>query len=994
MIRILTIIFFATCALVLSVPTAVANDTAELMSRAKTLLEHRRWSDARHEYMRLAESVSSQDESVRQQVEFGLTVCAVNLDDNIAEQRMLDFLSRYPGSVHAAEVNFLLALYYCEQEKFDKARVALKKVPYNSLTAENRERYDIRMGYAEFVAGNHDVACEYFARVPAKSQYRDHAVYYSAYIHYSKGQYDEAYNGFASLRESEAYGKVVPYYIYQLEFARANYKYVARESEALISAAAQSERPALMRIAAESWYRLENYNKSLYYMQSYVKAGGDMGRVENYILGYSAYRTTDYTTATESLKKVCTGNDELAQNASYHLADCYLRRGDKRNAIHAFAMAADDLYTNEVAEDALFNYGKLLFETGGGTFNEAVNVLTRYVTRYPSSPRTTEARELLIAAYYNTKDYDAAYKAIRSFPSPDGSMKTALQKITYFKGLEAFSEGKYEEARLALEESKEVGVSPKYNALCAFWLGEIAYAEGRYSDALSLYNQYLKRAPRGEREYKMALYNVGYTHLALDDAAQAQRSFEGFLWLYKERDAYRADGFNRLADAQYVQRDYAAAVKSYEGAVSLGTSHSDYALYRRALSLGLLGKTEPKIAALKQVASSESSDYADDAAYELGRTYVALQRYSEGATHLEKFTSANPSSPFCLPSKLDLGLIYLNLGDADRSLKAYDEVINAAPQSQMAKDAMHSVREIYVSKGDVDGYFKYAKRTGVECDLSAMTRDSLSYRAAEKSYLASRNEDAVRQLTSYLESFPKGYYVDDALYCLSDCYLKEGETFGAIERMKQLVERPRNRHTLTVTDRLAEVTFDSGMYAESASAARSLYDLVEGAAERSAAARRYVDAVLARNDDDATSAMVEELMAMTDVEEPVRRRAQFASAKVLRKRGERDAANVIFAELSTSTADAVGAESAYEMICAAYDKGEVEDAENRVYALADSKTPHTYWLGKAFILLGDIYVGKGDLFQARATYQSVVDGYSPADDGIVDEAKERIKKLG
>ena len=43
--------------------------------------------------------------------------------------------------------------------------------------------------------------------------------------------------------------------------------------------------------------------------------------------------------------------------------------------------------------------------------------------------------------------------------------------------------------------------------------------------------------------------------------------------------------------------------------------------------------------------------------------------------------------------------------------------------------------------------------------------------------------------------------------------------------------------------------------------------------------------------------------------------------------------------------------------------------------------------------LGDIYRDTGDDFQARATYQSVVDGYTPANDGIVDEARERIANL-
>jgi hypothetical protein len=52
-----------------------------------------------------------------------------------------------------------------------------------------------------------------------------------------------------------------------------------------------------------------------------------------------------------------------------------------------------------------------------------------------------------------------------------------------------------------------------------------------------------------------------------------------------------------------------------------------------------------------------------------------------------------------------------------------------------------------------------------------------------------------------------------------------------------------------------------------------------------------------------------------------------------------------------------------------------------------------YWHAKIFILLGDTFAKIDNTFQARATYQSIVDGYSPKDDGIVAEAKERISKL-
>lgn len=77
--------------------SAAAESQQVLLDRAKSLLEHGRYADARHEYMRLKLDSKAANEDIVQQVEYGLTVCAVRLDDNIAEQRMKSFLTRYPG---------------------------------------------------------------------------------------------------------------------------------------------------------------------------------------------------------------------------------------------------------------------------------------------------------------------------------------------------------------------------------------------------------------------------------------------------------------------------------------------------------------------------------------------------------------------------------------------------------------------------------------------------------------------------------------------------------------------------------------------------------------------------------------------------------------------------------------------------------------------------------------------------------------------------------
>ena len=303
-----------------------------------------------------------------------------------------------------------------------------------------------------------------------------------------------------------------------------------------------------------------------------------------------------------------------------------------------------------------------------------------------------------------------------------------------------------------------------------------------------------------------------------------------------------------------------------------------------------------------------------------------------------------------------------------------------------------SVREIHVSTGDVDAYFAYAEKAGVECDLSQMARDSLSFESAQKLYVAGRTAEAVTPLENYVATFPKGYYLNDALFYLSDCYLKIEKYDEAVTTMFALAERPVSQYTLRTLDKLSQFTFEQGRYEDSAKAYRKLYDVETQEPLRNEAMSGYVKAVKAYANDDQLVAMADDVLAQEFAGESAVRESRYAKAQVLRKRGD-DAAIELWRALSADVRHAEGAEAAYLIVENEYKAGNMDEAEKLVYAFADKNTPHSYWLGKAFILLGDIYRSKGDMFQARATYQSVADGYTPTDDGIVDEAKARIALL-
>ena len=964
------------------------------LERAISLYDLGHWIEARTEFQRVREGLSAvHDRFHIEKIDYYLALCDSQLKLSDAEGRMKRYLAEYGGSAYANDVQFGLGAHYCMVGDDVKAEMELKKVDYRTLSPAQKDQYDLRMGYMAFKRGDYPDAERYFSRIVPTSEYADHATYYKSYMAYARGDYDVARNGFTSLTQSPLYRDLMPYYLMQIDFKSGNYRAVVNSGDALMQNTTEEHALQIRRMMAESWFQLDDYEGAVKYMNAYKSSGGKMGRLENYIMGYSLHRQTLYADALPYLRETCGADDMLTQNASYHLADCYLRSGDKSNAMRSFAMASSAAYDKDIAEDALFNYGKLQYELGGGVFNEAINVLGRYIELYPRSPRTEEARKLLIAAYYNSHNYAEAYDAIKSLPNPDGDALLALQKIAYFNGLESYMDGDLEAAEASLSESMSVGSNAKYNALASLWLGEIAYAKGETGVAMQRYRNFIARAPKTGEEYAMAQYNLGYCYFNSQNMPSAAEAFDKFLSSRSKRDSYRADAYNRRGDVHYSNREFAEAIACYDNAISINTAEKYYAQYQRAITLGVQNKRQEKIQNLQRIVQTNRGDFVDAATYELGKTYIAEEQYKEATRVLERFVGQYPNSPYRSQALSDLGLSYMNLGQRDKALHYYDQVVQSAPQSAQSKSALQGIREIYMEQGNADAYFDYAQRMGMEGNMSQMARDSLSYAAAQKLYLANKTQEATVSFQNYLSNYPKGYYRNDALFFLSDCHVRDGRDAEAIETLTELSQQGHTQYSERVLDKLSSMCYKSERWEQAAMAYRSLYDEASTSAAKTNAASGYVASTLKYADDTGIMAMADDVEKMSDVNDVARRKARYAKATILLREGKEPQAMDIFKTLSAEVKSAEGAEARYRMIEAEYKAKHYDKAENMVYAFSDSKTPQNYWLAKAFILLGDIYMSRGDSFQARATYQSVVDGYSPADDGIVEEAKSKIAKM-
>jgi TolA-binding protein len=875
-----------------------------------------------------------------------------------AGERLQELLERYPASPWTGEARFRAGTFYHDSGENDRALRLLAGVNPRRLARDDRDELYFKRGHSLFVAGAVEDARAELGMVSREGDYRPHADYYIAYMDYAAGNYAAAKPAFAALAQNPAYATIIPYYLLQIEFSEGNWRYVAERAERLIPQTTMPRRAEIAGMAAQSWFNLGEYDRALRNVEEYQQMGGAMSRSEHYTAGYSLYRAGRYSEAADHLARATGADDALSQNSSYHLADIYLHLGDPQRAMQSFSIAAASGADAAIAEDALFNYGKLLFETGGGRFNEAINVLTRYIATYPgSSERTRETRDLLIAAYYNSRDYQAAYEAITAHPDPDNNVRAALQKITYFRALEQWQAGEAIEALRLLDISSRNRYNAKYTALAAFWQGEILYSQGDFRGAIPRYEEYVKLSPSNEVENRLARYNLGYANFNLQNWGASRRWFDDFLTRHTARDSYRADAFNREGDISHAERQYWDAIESYDAAAAVGTPERYYSAYQRAMMLGLVDRPDRKIESLQAIINAGQGDYVETATYELGRYYISRDRYSDGARTLTGFIARYPASAHYLPALSNLGLAYLNMGDRTRSMTYYKMIVERAPFSREAQDAMAGIRGLYVDAGDVDGYFAYARQAGAPTDVGEAQRDSLTFAAAERIYLSGDAARAIPALENYVRGDARGHYIPTAVGYLSGLY------------------------------------FAAGRWGDAADAYKRGASLATDASSRGRALEGYVASVIATKDGARIKAMADEVAGVADTPQKSRVDAAFAKAGVLRSEGRGAEAIDIYRTLAVDPTTAAGAESAFRVIEHLYEAGEYRRAEEAVFAFSQTDTPHGYWLGEAFLTLGDIYVREGDTFQARATYQSIVDGYSPANDGIVAAAKERIANL-
>ena len=388
------------------------------------------------------------------------------------------------------------------------------------------------------------------------------------------------------------------------------------------------------------------------------------------------------------------------------------------------------------------------------------------------------------------------------------------------------------------------------------------------------------------------------------------------------------------------------------------------------------------------------SEYGDDALYEIARAWLMLENNAKTIETFDRLITTYPNSSLAPKAQLESGLVYFNQKNYTKAIPEFKKVVSDYPGSEEADVALESLETIYVEQNEVDDYLNYTRSLGRNTgDNNSAREDSISFVAAEKQYMNAGFEGAVRSLSSYLNKYcPGGKFCSLALYYLADSYYRTKDKENALTTYNKLLNMPGNPYMEEASLRSAEIAFDKKDYSSALVYFKKLQTVAQTTENSNIARLGILRCSYFLNNHAETEKIATEILSDPKTPEAVKSEAKLNRAKARAQQNKLTDALKDLKEITIDTRTSIGAEAKFTLADVLFKLNRLNEAETEVLDFAKKGTPYQYWLASSFIVLADVYIQKGDDFQAKQYLLSLQKNYT-VDDDIQPKINSRLTAI-
>jgi TolA-binding protein len=982
--RLFIFLFFIGITAVSAQKSAIYTHELEDFDRAVNLYKESQYQSAQiiFDKVRL-ENVSN---DVKADCAYYSANCGIRLNQAGADEAMENFVRDYPTSPKQNQAFIEVAHYYFEQGKYPQALEWFDKVDEGTLSYEEQDKFNFQKGYSFFSAGKKKEATPYFNKVLNSKEYGSQAKYYLGFMSYEADDYKQATKYFDEVSGEEKYKEKLSYFEADMNFKLGKFDQAIKSGEKAMAKSSALEKSELNKIIGESYFNLKQYDKAIPYLTQYKGKKGKWNNTDYYQLGYAYYKQGDYENAITQFNKIIGGADSVAQNAYYHLGESYLKTDRKQQALNAFKNASEMEFDAKIQEDASLNYAKLSYEIGN-SYQPVPDVLSAFLTKYPNSPSKTEVETLLINSYITSKNYKGALDLLEKNKS--FANKEAYQKVTFYRGLELYTDGNYGDALAMFKKSLGEPRNAKFTARATFWKGETEYVLDSFNESLLSFKQFAN-SPESKTtpENKNIDYNIAYAYFKLKDYDQAGNYFDSFIKEVKDDKVRLNDAYLRLGDSRFVTAKYWPAMDAYNKAIEMRSIDADYAAFQKAISYGFVARNDKKIEDLtKFITQFPKSQYRDDALFELGNTYVTEKKNDQAIQTYDKLIAENKNGTYAAKAILRQGLIYYNAENDAQALAKFKKIAAEFPRSPEAVEAVATARLIYVDNGKVDEYATWV-RTLDFVEVSDADLDNDTYEAAEKQYLQNNTKQAISTLSGYVSKFPNGIHSLKANFYLAQSYYADGLPDRAIPNYEFVVSRPRNEFTEQSLARLAEIYLKGSDAPKTINTLKQLETSADYPQNVTFAQANLMKTYYEEKDYPNAVIYADKVLANPKTDDKVKSDAQIIVARSAWNSNDEAKARTAYAKLLTIAKGELAAEALYYDAYFKNKDGKFEASNATVQKLTKDYSGYKFFGAKGLVIMAKNFYGLKDSFQATYILESVIKNFTAYPEIVADAQKE------
>ena len=275
--------------------------------------------------------------------------------------------------------------------------------------------------------------------------------------------------------------------------------------------------------------------------------------------------------------------------------------------------------------------------------------------------------------------------------------------------------------------------------------------------------------------------------------------------------------------------------------------------------------------------------------------------------------------------------------------------------------------------------------------ISESAEDSLTFAAAQIKY-ENNNAGALDAMTAYLQRFPNGSKAVDAYYSRAEIYNTRKDWNNALSNFSEVAKRAPNNYAETSILQAARINFfELKNYSEAERYYAQLKQITSGQENRLEAMRGLLRTQYQQKKWSEAVDNAKDLIAQKGASSDDKSLANMAIGKSAQIGGQYDVALNSFKAVVAVNKAALGAEARYEVANTWFMTDRFSDAEKAAFEVVNKSGSYDYWVTKAYILLGDIYYKQKDYFNAKATFQSIVQNSLNAE--LKAEAQAKLNKV-